>query len=81
MRRHYDANGVKNLLYACSLVRRLTIIEVFPDPALPMNAMKNRQFGKGASHCLWIGLSHRNLGALSWSLLDISIRNILVLSL
>ncbi len=56
-------------------------MDVFLVPALPMIAMKNGQFGKGGSTCLWMGLSHRNSKALSWSLLDFSIRNILVLSL
>ena len=42
MRRHYDVNGVKNLLYACSLVKRLTIIDALPLPADPMIAIKKR---------------------------------------
>ena len=80
MRRHYDVNGVK-ILFVCLFAsqkinhhRRLTRFCRSDD------RHKNGQFGKGGSTCLWMGLLQRNSGALSCSLLDFSIPNIIVLS-
>jgi hypothetical protein len=40
------------LLYAWVLVSKFIIIDVFPDPADPIIAMKYGQFGSGGSTCL-----------------------------